>query len=423
MRYTVLILILIFNTISYSQFKNVKINTLENQPNEVSIAINPLNPQNLIAGANINNYYYSFDGGITWTNKTISSSGYGVWGDPCVIFDIKGNSYFLHLSRPPNSTWVWIDRIVCQKSEDGGMSWSEPGTYMGLNNPKHQDKEWACFDPLTNRIYVTWTQFDLYGSRHPLDSSNILFSSSSDFGLSWSDAIRINQIAGTCIDSANTVEGAVPCAGKDGQIYVSWSGPVGIVFDRSYDGGKTWLGNDIPVSDQVGGWDYDIEGVYRCNGLPVTACDISSGLYAGTIYINFSDHRNGRKDTDIFLVKSTDGGNTWSKVKRVNDDAAGSEQFMSWMSVDPLTGAVNILYYDRRSHYDFSTDVYLSRSTDGGESFVNMKVSEEPFQTIRNVFMGDYVGVASHNDFVACSWTRIDGGKTNIIYCGIDFKK
>ena len=69
-------------------------------------------------------------------------------------------------------------------------------------------------------IYVTWTQFDRYGSADPLDSSIILFSRSLYAGQSWSTPIRINKVAGDCIDSDNTVEGAVPAVGPNGEIYV-----------------------------------------------------------------------------------------------------------------------------------------------------------------------------------------------------------
>lgn len=60
-----------------------------------------------------------------------------------------------------------------------------------------------------------------------------------------------------------------------------------------------------------GGWDYVIPGLQRCNGLPVTACDLSNGPNRGTIYANWSDQRNGTNDTDVWLSKSEDGGNNW----------------------------------------------------------------------------------------------------------------
>lgn len=419
-----LISFLLLPSLTYAQYKNVKVNTVENRPNEVTIAINPLNNLNLTAGANIDNYYWSTDGGNSWSNGTIKSEDYGVWGDPCVIFDYLGNSYYFHLARP--SPQQWLDRIVCHRSTNGGISWEEPGTYTGLNPPRHQDKDWACADFLRkNNIYVTWTQFDRYGSKDPEDKSNIYFSRSTNNGVSWNEAIRINEKSGDCRDSANTVEGAVPCVGPKGEIYTAWSGPEGIVFQKSINTGTTWLANDIFVDEQVKGWDYDVDGIYRCNGMPITGCDISGSPYRGTIYINFSDRRNGDDDVDIFLVKSSDGGNTWNKVIRVNDDPVGNkkQQFMSWMSVDPVSGAINILFYDRRSYNDLQTDVYLARSTDGGESFKNIKISENPFVPSKKIFFGDYIGISSYNDFVACIWQRLEDKKISVMYCGIDFKK
>ena len=76
------------------------------------------------------------------------------------------------------------------------------------------------------------------------------------------------------------------------------------------------------------GWDYSIPGIDRCNGLPILDCDISGGAYNGTLYVNWTDQRNGANDTDVWLKKSTDGGNTWSNIIRVNDDAPGKHQWI-----------------------------------------------------------------------------------------------
>ena len=131
-----------------------------------------------------------------------------------------------------------------------------------------------------------------------------------DQGNSWSAPIKINQISGDCIDEDNTVEGATPAIGTSGEIYVSWAGPNGIVFNRSLDQGNTWLAQEILVDPMPGGWDFDIPGLDRANGLPITKCDLSGGPNHGTIYINWSDQRNGSTDTDIWLTKSSNGGNT-----------------------------------------------------------------------------------------------------------------
>lgn len=405
-----LISALILFAVAYNCFSQNILISSQNYPEEPSIKMNPKNPAIIVAGANLNNFYYSSDTGRTWNHGMLNSSQ-GVWGDPVVEVDTSGNFYFFHLSNPPSGNW--IDRIVCQKSLNNGKTWSD-GTFVGLNGTKAQDKQWSAVDQQTNTIYLTWTQFDSYGSSSPSDSSIIMFSKSVDGGLSWEIPTRINKIAGDCIDSDNTVEGAVPAVGPEGEVYVSWAGPGGIRFDRSDDGGQTWLGNDIFVDDMPGGWDYDIPGISRCNGLPVTKCDLSQSPYRGTIYINWSDQRNGTTDTDIWLSKSTDGGFTWSAPIRVNDDAIGHQQFFTWMDIDQTNGWLYFIFYDRRNYNDNQTDVYLAISTDGGETFLNRKISESPFIPVSGIFFGDYTNISVHNNIVRPIWARLHNAQLSI---------
>jgi hypothetical protein len=378
------------------------------RPEEVTICINPKNPLNVVAGSNLDFYYYSFDGGYTWTEGRMSST-LGVWGDPCVIFDAEGNCYYGHLSDPPDGDF--IDRIVVQKSSDGGQTWTD-GAGIGLNPPKDQDKEWLAADhtnsPFHNNIYTAWTEFDTYGSTDPLDRTRILFSRSENFGAHWSEPIVISDVDGDCVDSDNTVEGAVPAIGPDGEVYLSWAGPLGIVFDKSLDGGQTF-GQDIFVADLLGGWDFSIPGIYRCNGFPVTACDTSDSPYRGNIYILWSDQRNGITDTDVFFIKSTDGGETWGSIIRVNDDPPGKHQFFPWMTVDQTTGNIYAVFYDRRDADDYSTEVYVAKSSDGGETFENVKISEYPFRPVSGIFFGDYLNIAARDGIIHAIWARMDG--------------
>ena len=412
----ILALVITLSVAAFAQHQNVMISS-SNSPEEPCIYINPKNTDQLIGGANINNLYYSNDGGYTWTVSTLSSTSNGVWGDPVTIVDTAGNYYFFHLSWPQSGSW--IDRIVCQKSTDYGVTWNE-GSYMGLNGTKAQDKEWAVVDWTNNNMYVTWTQFDDYGSSNPDDLSIIRFSKSTDEGETWSEAVKINEVDGDCIDSDNTVEGAVPAVGPNGEVYVAWAGPEGLVFDRSFDQGETWLDEDIFVDEFVGGWDYNIPGISRCNGLPITVCDLSGGDYHGNIYINWTDQSNGADDTDVWIAKSTDGGDTWTAPIRINDDPPGKQQFFTWMSIDQVTGYLWFVWYDRRNYNDDNTDVYMGVSKDGGETFQNFKISEEPFIPWSNVFFGDYNCVSSHNDVVRPIWTRLHEGSLSVWTAIID---
>lgn len=409
MIFRIFTLIFLFSSVQ-ALAQNVVINSTGN-PNETGICMDPKRPHILVAGSNLNHVYTSSDTGRTWTAKRLNSP-YGVWGDPSIDVDTAGNFYFFHLSNPANGNW--IDRIVCQKSVDDGATWTS-GTFTGLNGTKAQDKQWSAIDPNNGNIYLTWTQFDDYGSSNPLDSSLILFSKSTDNGNTWSTPMRINSVAGDCLDKDNTVEGAFPTIGPNGEIYVSWAGPLGLVFNRSTDEGNTWLNHEIRIDSMPGGWDYTIPGIMRANGLPVTKCDLSGGPNHGTIYVNWSEQRSDSTDTDVYLTKSTDGGNTWSAPIRVNDDTTKTHQFFTWMDIDQTTGHLYFIFYDRRNRTDMKTDVFMAISKDGGNSFLNVEISESFMEPDPFVFFGDYTNIVAHNGVVRPIWTRLHYGQLSVL--------
>jgi len=54
--------VVIFSSLLFAQFPNIPVSDVGNHdPEEVTIAINPANPNHLAAGANMNHYYYSFN--------------------------------------------------------------------------------------------------------------------------------------------------------------------------------------------------------------------------------------------------------------------------------------------------------------------------------------------------------------------------
>ena len=419
----IILLISNLSSISVGQFQNIQVNSdTLTTCSEPSIALNPTNPDNLVIGVNNTYYLPTFDGGNTWTEGKMFSS-MGVWGDPSLAFDLDGNLYFAHLSGEPPLSGRWADRIIIQKSTDGGLTWND-GTYTGLNRPKFEDKEWISIDMTNsiykNNLYVAWTEFDTLWYSHPAYKSRILFSRSTDAGETWSNAMKISDVEGDCLDDDNTTEGAIPAIGPDGEIYIAWAGPKGIVFDRSLDGGVTF-GDDIFVTDHVGGWGwgYEIEGIYG-NGLPQTICDISNSPYRGTNYILWADQRNGELNPDILLKKSTDKGITWSETKIVNNDNSGRPQFFPWMCIDPITGIMYIVYYDRRNTISTMTEVYVARSTDGGETFSNFLISESAFEATIQKFLGDYINIVAYNGKAYPVWIRSDQFGRDIIMTKID---
>ena len=384
-------------------------------PCEPSIIINPKNPANVVAGSVLDFYHYSMDSGKTWRTDHLKSN-YGVWGDPCLVADAEGRIYFFHLSDPTGRNWSSdsiLDRMVCQWSDNGGKTWSGE-SYYGLAHPKDQDKEWSAVDLKSGALVSTWTQFDDYGSAEAENESNILFVRSDDHGESWSNPMRINEFAGNCLDDDGTTEGAVPCFGPRGEIYVAWSLNSQIYFDFSLDGGKTWQEKDVIVSRQPGGWTMEIPGFQRTNGMPVTACDVSGGPFNGAVYVCWGDTRNGFDHADIWIAGSMDGGKTWNEPVRVNDDETTRHQFLPWLSVDPITGYLYCVFYDRRNTEENDTEVYIAYSKDAGQTWVNEKISGEAFTPKSGAFMGDYNNISAYNGMVRPIWTELHNGKLSV---------
>jgi hypothetical protein len=410
---------LIWSTLQAQSFKNIQIPPVsaKYQFNECepSIAINPRNPNEISAGSVIQGYHFSSDGGKTWKSSALKSP-YGVFGDPVLQYDQQGRLYYFHLSDYKKATR--IDRIVCQVADKPGQF--SKGSFPAPNGAKVQDKQWVVIDPKTNVVYMTWTQFDVYDSTDPEDSSMVMFSKSTDRGLSWTAPLCISKFNGDCSDGDNSLEGAVPALGPNGEICVTWSGPKGIMFQRSTDGGLTWFAEERKVIDHVGGWDYQIPGIYRSNGMPFLLSDLSGGTQHGTLYLNWSDQRGGPDNTDVWLLKSTDLGETWSEPIRVNQDTSNRHQFLCNMAVDPIRGDLHFVYYDRRRFKDNRTDVYWAKSTDGGQTFKEERISERPFLPSAMVFFGDYLSIAAYNGRIRPIWPRMDNGKITLWVALID---
>ena len=395
------------------QFTNYRISPVNQNPVEPSVAINPMNTDEVAVGAVLDYYYFSTDGGAQWKSDTLSSP-YGVYGDPVLQFDAKGRLYYFHLSDYPKG--YWIDRIVCQFTDTytNAASFSK-GSFPKPFGRKAQDKHLIDIDPATGVIYMTWTQFDKYDSKNFMDSSRIMFSKSIDRGVSWSDPKIISFYNGDCLDGDKTVEGAVPVLGINGTLFVTWTGPKGLMMQQSSDGGETWLPVERCLMQQPGGWDFKIPGIYRCNGLPVLNVDRSSGKHKGTLYLSWSDQRNGLKDTDVWLSKSSDEGKNWSKPIRVNQDKTMTHQFMSTFTIDQSDGTLHFLFYDRSTaKKPLETQVVWVSSADGAKHFNQQRISEKSFIPNPKVFFGDYIAIAAANGRVVPVWVRLDRDRASL---------
>src|ERR1043166_9434968 len=121
--------------------------------------------------------------------------------------------------------------------------------------------------------------------------------------------------------------------------------------------------------------------------------------------------------TRTCLMYSRDGGDNWSQPVRVNDDPIknGKEQFFTWMSVDPIDGSLNVVFYDRRDTSGSTTGVTLARSVDGGRTFVNRKIDVKPFAPNPHIFFGDYSSISAYGGRVVPVFMHFDDDKKLVV--------
>ena len=376
---------------------------------EPGIAVNPENPKQVVAVFQDNAHAaYSWDAGETWqVAEGVDPKNYRVSGDVSTVFDNQGHAFICYIAFDKLGTFnYWAhgatrNGIFVRRSLDGGKTWeadhvpvAEQPTAEGI---PFEDKPYIVADnsksKFSGNLYVGWT-------RWRLTDSQMVISRSTDDGKTWSEPVEIDDHPGLPRDDNGAAEGFDGAVGPDGTLYVIWSQDYDLMFVSSRDGGKTFsharpIIHTAPIM-------FAINTLDRANGFPQIAVDPKSKR----LYVTWSDYRNG--DLDVFISSSDDGGKHWSPAARVNNDPVrnGAEQFFQWLAVDPVDGAVNVIFYDRRNDpKNRKQIVVLARSTDQGRTFNNYAWTDEAFEA-GGLFFGDYSGLAAYGGRVYGVWTE-----------------
>lgn len=394
---------------------NVTTLTVPGYFSEPSVAVNPGNPRQVVVAYQVPaSIAYSTDSGSHWqTAADTAPKKFKVSGDVSVTYDNKGHAILCYIAFNKLGTFnYWghatnTNGIYIHRSLDGGKTWEplpitvseqiqKPGIPM-------EDKPYIVADvshgPYAGNLYIAWTRWGLKDSR-------MVFTRSTDDGKTWTAPMEIDQHPGLPRDDNGALEGFDGAVGADSTLYTVWSFGDDIQFTISRDGGKTFskVRNIIHTAPIM----FAVQDFQRANGFPQIAVDPHSGDYKHAhLYVTWSDYRNG--DIDVFCASSSDGGRHWNAPVRVNNDPIhdGADQFFQWLTVDPVSGAVSVIFYDRRDDPKNSkTLVTLARSTDGGKTFANYGWSTKPFVASDDDFMGDYSAIASYNGRLYGAWTE-----------------
>jgi hypothetical protein len=417
---------------------NVDVSNEDTPQSETSITVNPNNPKELVGGSNEivrlpMRGYFSNDGGKSWGAVDLplppaaTTNGTDFGSDPGVAFDTRGNVYYSYIVVFFNRSFTSIQgtEMAVAKSSDGGQTWPQV-TFFNFNSGSgtFNDKPMIAVDtnpqsPFRDSVYVAWDN----ASNNAGKSSNnnaLLFARSTDGGKTFSSPLALN----TLTSGPNSVIGADPFVGPNGEVYVAWHDIQNnrLMFNSSFDGGITF-GQQQSIAQTIVAFAETIPAMASRQALLYPACDTdrSSGTNRGTLYCSWMDE-TATNGTDVFVARSTDRGANWSATLRVNDDPTGvrKDQFNQWLSVDPTNGSINLSWNDARNDpADTKTDIFFAHSTNGGTSFAsNVKVTTvmtdesaaNPFADAGNQY-GDYEGIVAFDGIIHPIWTdgRFDG--------------
>jgi hypothetical protein len=399
--------------------------------NENWLALNPRDPDNLVAGAKDYNanatdcvwvgLATSHDGGRSWKDQYIGGlkdqrltdptlAPYQCNTDPMFAFAGDGALYDvvevygarqpagippdpLGLNSPggpvggPNTMFV-------AKSTDGGTTFGPLArVWDGAPPAMLQDRTLIVSNPKSGSVHFVWSQ------RQDLQSSaQIVVSTSRDGGASWTLPVLV---------SAPDLKFNIPAAitaRDDGEVVVFWASSDGfaaptadLLAAASKDDGASF-GPPVKVSTAKLVLVPHLEPAKFYVAInPQIAVDRSQGPREGWLYAVWDDNQTGHLDPRISV--SADGGATWSAPRSISGDPDGHDRFHPAIAVDAW-GAVHVTYDDRR--FDPANrllDLVWAIAPDGS-NFTSFRVTASSFDGDLGFhqtgvpFIGDYNGLA-----------------------------
>jgi len=377
--------------------------TNPDDPNQILVCYND---SRSAASSNFSGCSVSTDGGTTFTRLTKStgqSPFANTFGDPVALFN------------KPTGTWfaIFID-AGCGGFGLGGYKSTTPTdpnswTHFCVHSGSGDDRPsgWADNNPSSphfGNMYVSWNDFSVGG--------NLKVRFSTDNGVTWTEKqlapaspfIRDVQITGDLVTGDVYVAGMNEEGGglttRANKIY------------RSTDGGNTW-------TNTFTGSTFNGPGVVACSGNTYFACMFpDNGGYwrhmgwgepaalNGVVHYVYASRNTSTGDAgNIFYIRSTDKGQTFSAPLQLNTDTTTRPQWQPNISVS-AGGTLFAMWYDARGSTSCQKgnpavpcyQMFGRKSTDNGVTWLtDMAFSDvmsplpgQPDPNIISFYAGDY---------------------------------
>jgi len=208
---------------------------------------------------------------------------------------------------------------------------------------------------------------------------------------------------------------------ENGEFFACWINPLGLVFQRSTDYGKTWLPEEKFLAALYSGSEYKVDSVvFKNNPLMWGQGEHlhSRNEFKNRIYVCWTDAKYSLEDKDIFLMYSDDKGEHWTEPILVTYGANHKAQFSPRVTERSSTGNLYLLYYDKQNYVKGKlTDITLAVSENGGLKFDYYRVNEKSFLLSENSFLSI---LGSLEDLPAINWNQKNECFNITLYEGIE---
>jgi hypothetical protein len=351
------------------------------------------------------------------------------FGDPIVVYNKKLAMWFtgdLVTGCGGQGIGLW--------SSPNGLpgTWS-PGACAHTNSSDDRESMWVDNDPTSvgyGRIYISFNNFNIGGG-----ALQVVYS---DDGTTWTGPVTLNptflrdvQVTGALVSPL----AAFPTLASYNAVFVASmnEGGGGLsnrtnVMWHSYNGGVSWTSSLIgapfaPPGDGVcssNSYFAKMNPIWRHMGWGGPAVGPN-----GVVHYDYAAHGQGSDNGDIFYVRSTDNGQTWSAPFLLNTDTPGVQyhtQFMPSLSVNGA-GKVTASWYDRRSvssACSVATDPgcnyerFGRQSADNGATWgasdfaISTAIIPQPQQQdpgVQSCYAGDYDYATAQGGTAYVTWT------------------
>jgi hypothetical protein len=400
---------------------------------ESDIRVNFLDPtkiisaSNNISGSGGQSMFFSTNSGSTWGQTTLpvqTGLGDSFHSDPTVEWTSDGTAWSTTIGINSGGT---VLKMRSYKSTNNGATWTFDNTFSGTQTATDKQMIWvdhSSTSAFKDNLYAIWH-----------NNNPVFMNRRTGPGGSWQTPI---QVSGA--ETTGTGIGADVKTNSSGDVFGVWpdTGSLGIYVVKSTNGGVSYSA-PTRIATTFGSFNLSVPAMASRIPLIYVSAGTNKSGTKNNVYVTWMDltgaagcntsanapgtNAASTCKTRIWFARSTDGGATWGAATMINNQSSLNDQFNQWLTVDPSSGKLAVIYYDTVGDSTRKkVNVFYQSSTDDGTTWSTpFKVTTaQTDETIAgadsgNQF-GDYNALSGISGTFFPSWTDRRSGASEEIW-------